>query len=131
MTKRAWFRVLTQMQVNERDPELDGQIVAHGIDVWLDDQRIHRSTLNDLLYLMAVTNVSDEGAGLERYALNSVGRALLVHPEEANMIWEAIQAGGAWTIENNRVVRLDDAGAPSTGGPPAEPGTSAARSASE
>ena len=82
----------------------DAEIVCDGADCWLGDQRISRRTVNSLVRVVALS--FDDGGGAEHFTLNGTGRALADNPTLVRDVEAAIARGGAFSIEDGKVVDL-------------------------
>lgn len=110
MTPRA--REILQWLVDlESIPDEEGyeaEIVCDGLSCWIGAQRVHRSTVTQLLRLIALHDVSDV-KGAQRYEINETGRALLRRPELESEITAAVLAGrGSWMLRDDRLVLMED-----------------------
>ena len=84
----------------------EGEIVCEGNVCFIDlDAQVDKRDVYALLRVTAISDATDEGGLLERYRLNSTGRAILFNPEIEHQITQALQQGGlsAFTIENHTV----------------------------
>ena len=111
MTPRAWdiLRWLSDMEMAPHELEYDAEIVCEGLACWLGTTRLRRSTVNQLLRVVALTDASDT-EGVDRYVINETGRSLLRRPELESEITAALRTGtGAWTLRNDRLVAMTDA----------------------
>jgi hypothetical protein len=90
------------------EPEEESELVCEGIYCYLGTRRVHRKTVRALLDATAISDVSDSGEGLQRFAINSTGEAILRRPELAHEVWAHIYGQkGSFTIKNDRIVLLD------------------------
>lgn len=82
----------------------DKEILCDGGTCYIDIDRIDKRHVMKLLAVTAISDISDV-KGVERYALNSTGRAILFNPEIQHQILEALlhSGQGAFTIENDTV----------------------------
>lgn len=95
------LRLMTEAE--DADLYEDAEIVCDRSACYIGFRPIARGTVNRLLQLMAI---SDGGVGGEVYVINDTGRALLRRPELAAEIQHALATGGAFTIENDRLVQI-------------------------
>lgn len=102
----AWRSALERLQA-AGDNDEENEIVCEGRECWIGSVRIHRSTLNKLLRLLAVRDVSDV-KGLERYTINSTGQQLLKHPALEHKIPRALADGGPFQIKNGEIVWMNE-----------------------
>lgn len=96
--------VLALMCDHKDDPE--GEIVCDGLACWLGDRQISRSTVAVLLHHLAIKDVSDV-KGIDRYAINETGEAIVRRPQLAYEILEAVKVGRAFTTVDDRVQFLE------------------------
>jgi len=73
---RRALEVLTKMADHE-DDDYDGVLVWEGQEVWVGNERTSSSVALALLRACAVSDVSDPGSRLMRYAINETGRKLV------------------------------------------------------
>ena len=108
MSEPAFLSVLRQMRLTDAQRRYeDAELVGEGRSFWLAYRRVSRSTVNQLLRLVAISDCSDAGgAALERYKINEVGRAIVRRPEIIAEIETALRTGGAFTVRDNRIVSL-------------------------
>lgn len=103
----AAMRVLGLLDAAGRAEDYDrAEIVVDGT-AWVGYTQIHRSTVTELLRIMAVSDTG-EGNGIERYRLNGTGRAILARPAIEDEIRAAMLAGGSFSIVDNKVVPLTE-----------------------
>lgn len=92
LTKRA-MEVLGLMKAAQDQEDWEGaEIVCSGIDCWLGETRISRSTVTCLVRHVAVSLASEPDA-MERYTLSGTGKAILDDPATADRIVAALYAG--------------------------------------
>lgn len=96
----AAMRTLREMAAQE--DELEGEIVCEGREIWIGYTRIGAGTLNQLLRLLAVRDVS-EGNGLRRFAINDTGKALVANPFLESALAQAIALGKPFTIIDGKI----------------------------
>jgi hypothetical protein len=85
----------------------DNEIVCGGLDCWVGDQRTNWQTVNKLLQIIAISDVSDENGGARRYVINESGRHYLKDEALVYDVLKAVHEGsGAWTWRDNKLVPL-------------------------
>jgi len=87
------------------DPDYEDEIVCERRSCWIGTQRVSPAALDELLRLVALRDVS-EGAAVQRYRINDVGKALHRNPAIEADILRAISTGGSFTIQNDQVVPI-------------------------
>lgn len=103
LTKRM-LEVLAAMQAaTDREDYEAAEIVRDSHACFLGNNRISPRTVNSLLTLLALKEVS-EGEKMRRYTINSVGRGLLRRPELRDEIIGALLKGGSWTVKDDKLV---------------------------
>lgn len=101
--------MLTLMQeAEDREDWENAEAVADGIRVFVGLEPFHWKTIHQGLRLMAISDVSDEGGGVRRFTINSVGRLLLKHPDQEQEVIKASLAGGAWTVKDDKFILLEE-----------------------
>jgi hypothetical protein len=95
MLSAAAHKTLARMKTAEDADELaDAEIVCEGRECWIGLTKIARRTLNELLRLCLVHDDSEQGKGVERYTLNSEGRAMVADPNYVPMIAKLLTGDG-------------------------------------
>ncbi len=110
MTPRALniLRILADpIWLEEEHAEGAPDLVCEGGVCWFGAERVRRSTVDHLIRCVAVADVSDEGKGLERYAINCTGRAIARRPELEDEVVAALSKGrGSFTIVDDHLVEM-------------------------
>jgi len=104
----------TSASLTKRDLEVlhllrDGvtEAVLEGGTAWVGyDHKTSPRTIHRLLRYMALSNVSDDDRGLQRYVINGTGRAYLQRPELADEVLAAVLAGQPFTLQGGQVVLI-------------------------
>jgi hypothetical protein len=104
MMPRALEVLKLMIELEELGHEPD--LVREGRAVWLGCERLSNRTLDSLIMHVALASTSDEGSSVERYEVNSTGRAIARRPELADEVLGAVMAHRAFTIREDRVVYL-------------------------
>jgi hypothetical protein len=88
-------------------PEYDenDEIVCCGVECWIGMTRISHATVNTLLRLVSISDVSDNG-GARRYRINETGRNILADESQISVLVESLHEGGAWTWREGKLVRM-------------------------
>lgn len=95
--------VLAAMDAADKAEEfLDAEIVVDDLLCCVGDRFIEPWVVVRLLRLAAISDASLDGDGTV-FAINDVGRALLIRPELEAEILAAFENGGAVTIVDNRI----------------------------
>lgn len=103
---KALATILREMRDAEDRGDSDAAELVCGSECWLGDRRVHRGSVDRLLTLTAISDRSDEGAALERYCINEMGRAILRRPDIIQEYTAALRAGGSYTIRDDRLVMI-------------------------
>lgn len=96
--------ILMEMKVNENTG--DGELVRDGRQSYLGDCRVPSTVVDKLLRLMAIRDVSDS-KGLERYVINSVGKAIINDPGIVGELVRFIAAGRPFTVREGKLELMD------------------------
>lgn len=103
----ALRRMLTLMQeAEDREDWEDAEAVADGLQVWVGDQQFHWKTVEQGIRLVCLRDVSDV-KGAKRFTINATGRLLLRCPDQEDAVQRMLLEGGAWTIRDDKVVRME------------------------
>jgi hypothetical protein len=103
----AVMRALRLMLAGKDSEDGEGEIVREGRECWLGYTRIGSGTINQLLCLCAISDVSD-GKGMERYAINSTGEALAANPLLESALIQAINMGKPFQIIDGKIALMPD-----------------------
>jgi hypothetical protein len=89
-------------------PEYDenDEIVCCGVECWIGMTRISHATVNTLLRLVSISDVSDANGGARRYRINETGRNILADESQISVLVQSLHEGGAWTWREGRLVRM-------------------------
>jgi hypothetical protein len=82
----------------------DAEVTCEGRECWVGLRQTNWRTVNALLRLVALRDVSDTDC--VRYAINDVGQLLLEQSGAEDEIRRALYSGHNFTIENGHVRRL-------------------------
>jgi hypothetical protein len=104
MTPRALEVLKLMIELEELGHEPD--LVREDRAVWLGGERLANRTLDSLIMHVAVASSSDEGASVERFEVNSTGRAIARRPELADEVLAAVMGRKPFTIREDRVVYI-------------------------
>lgn len=94
------------VEAEARGDHEGAEIVCGSRECWLGYRRVQRGTVRKLLRMLAISDRSEEGAALERYAINDTGRAILRRPALVGDINRALISGGAFKIADDQLVPL-------------------------
>lgn len=100
--------VLIKMRdAEDREDWYEAEIVADGIYAYLGDDRVSWRTIYQGLSLLCFTDTGEQEKGCRRFAINGTGRILIDHPEDENLVQQALLEGFPITSRDGRIVRLD------------------------
>ncbi len=103
---RALATILREMRdAEDRGDSYAAELVCCS-ECWLGDRRVHRGSVTRLLQMTAISDRSEEGAALERYCINGMGRAILRRPEIIQEYAAALRSGGSYTIRDDHLVAI-------------------------
>lgn len=106
MLSKAALRCLGEMIDAEDDDRFDdAEIVCDGNSCWLGVRRVRIATVHELLRVLALKD-SSAGSSVQRYLINSSGRAIYEKPELAQKIAAAVLNGTSFTVENGHIITI-------------------------
>lgn len=82
----------------------DAALLVVGRRCYFGTTPIHRSTINALIWVTAISKAYDDGP---YWIINSTGEAIARRPELADEVFVEILRGGAFSIIDDQIVRLE------------------------
>jgi hypothetical protein len=97
------LEILRTMVAAEKEGEYeDSEIVVEGRARWLGVDKVPGKVLDELVRLVAVSEVSEPGS-LLRYTVNGTGKAIVGDPSVADRVAKALLGGGAFDERGDAV----------------------------
>ena len=90
LSKAAKQILIDMLDAETRDDLEDAEIVCEGRECWLGLRRVSKACVNELLRLCLLHDDSEQGKGVERYTLNSEGRAIVLDEKYTPLIVRAL-----------------------------------------
>lgn len=106
LSRTCWGFLCTMRDAEASGDHEEAEIVVDGKQCWLGNRRIAHVSVMRMLHTMTISEHSDNGSGVQRYRINSLGQTYLRNPGILQDIVRMQIKGGSWHIVDDKLVEL-------------------------